>query len=95
MSFACAEEAFDWATRNPVALMVTDYKMPKMNGIEFIRKFRGHPSGAHVPVIVVSGDGDQHTRDAVLEAGATEFMAKPVDHKLCREMCRSIFDEVE
>ena len=42
--FACPQEALDWTKHHPVALVLVDYKMPEMNGIEFIRMFRAVPT---------------------------------------------------
>ena len=88
--FACPQEALDWTKHNQVALVLTDYKMPKMNGIEFIRMFRTLSACAHVPVIMVTADEDPEMRLEALGAGATEFMAKPVNHHECRNLCRKL-----
>ena len=88
--FSCPQEALDWTKNHPVALVLTDYKMPQMNGIEFIRMFRTHSACAHVPVILVTADEDPEMRLAALRAGATEFMVKPVNHQECRKLCRKL-----
>jgi len=88
VAFGDAKKAYDWAIRNLVALVVTDFKMPVMTGIEFIHQFRQHPAGTHVPVMMISGD--LNVRSAALGAGANHFMLKPVDHQECREICRSL-----
>ena len=88
--FACPQEAIDWTKHHPVALVLTDYKMPEMNGVEFIRMFRTHLTCAHVPVIMVTADEDPGIRLEALGAGVTEFMIKPVDHHECRELCRNL-----
>ena len=91
-AFACPLEALNWATKNPVILVLTDYKMPEMNGIEFIRSLRNHPVGAHVPVIMVSAENDSGLREEALAAGATDFLVKPLNHHECRERCRALLD---
>jgi two-component system response regulator RpfG len=88
--FACPQEALDWTKKHPVSLVLTDYKMPKMNGIEFIRMFRTHPACAHVPVIMVTAVEDPEMRIEALGAGVTEFMVKPVNHQECRKICRRL-----
>ena len=88
--FACPQEALDWTKHNPVALVLTDYKMPEMNGIEFIRMFRTHLACTHVPVIMVTADEDPGIRHEALGAGATDFIVKPIDHHECRELCRNL-----
>ncbi len=61
-------------------LVITDYKMPHMNGAEFTRRFRGLPGCEDVPVIAITVYEERSFRLAALEAGATDFLLSPVDH---------------
>ena len=88
--FTCPQEALDWTKHNHVALVLTDYQMPEMSGIEFIRMFRTHSTCAHIPVIMVTADDNPEMRLEALGAGATEFMMKPVNHQECRKLCRKL-----
>ncbi len=88
--FANPVEALAWTVRNPTDLILVDYKMPEMNGVEFIRKFRANPASSHVPVIMVTSIEDRNVRYEALEAGATDFLMKPVDHHECRARCRNM-----
>ena len=58
-SFADPVEALTWTLRNPVDLVLVDYKMPEMNGIEYIRKFRRDPACEHIPVIMITAIEDE------------------------------------
>jgi PAS domain S-box-containing protein len=60
-------------------LVITDFKMPLMDGAGFIRNLRGQVSTADVPVIVVTAYEDHEIRREALEAGATDFILSPVD----------------
>ncbi|OIQ63427.1 cyclic di-GMP phosphodiesterase response regulator RpfG [mine drainage metagenome] len=51
--------------------------MPKMNGIEFIRKFRAHPSSTGVPIIFLTTESDDEMKRQAKEAGAIAWMVKP------------------
>jgi len=62
-------------------LVITDYKMPGMDGAEFIRRLRARPEGADVPVIVITAYEDRDFRLRALDAGATDFLQSPVDHQ--------------
>ena len=62
-------------------LVITDFKMPYMDGAEFTRRFRALPNGADVPVIVITVYEDRGFRLRALEAGATDFLQSPVDHQ--------------
>lgn len=68
------------ATSDP-DLVITDFKMPYMDGAEFTRRFRALPNGADVPVIVITVYEDRGFRLRALEAGATDFLQSPVDHQ--------------
>ena len=89
-AFANPVKALEWSSANPVDLILVDYKMPEMNGVEFIRKFRNHPASSHVPVIMVTSIEDKAVRYEALEAGATDFLMKPVDHHECRARCNNL-----
>jgi len=91
--FANPLEALAWTAKNPVDLVLVDYKMPEMNGVEFIRKFRMNPVSAHVPVIMVTSIEDRNIRYEALGAGATDFLMKPVDHHECRARCRNLLTQ--
>jgi PAS domain S-box-containing protein len=79
-SFADPVDALDWLSVNPVDLVITDYKMPGMNGAEFTRRLRASASDPEVPVVVVTAHDDRSFRQHAMEAGATDFLRSPVDH---------------
>jgi len=93
--FANPLEALEWTTKNSVDLVLVDYKMPEMNGVEFIRKFRINPATAHVPVIMVTSIEDRNIRYEALGVGATDFLMKPVDHHECRARCRNMLTQYQ
>ena len=59
-------------------LIVTDIQMPRMNGIEMIRKIRENDFLSNTPIIVMSAYGKRMIHDA-LEAGADDYVEKPID----------------
>lgn len=60
---------------------VIDFQMPVYNGVEFLDEMMRFDKYANVPVIFVTGDTDIATRMTILDAGATDFITKPVDVK--------------
>lgn len=90
-SLSCPINVLDWTSKYPVAPILTDYQMPKMNGIDFIRAFRKTPSGSHAPAVMVSTDVE--VRDKAIQAGVTGFLEKPVDHNECQNLCQSLLME--
>ena len=78
--FADPADALEWLEHNRVDLVITDYKMPGMDGAEFTRRFRAMPNNRHVPLVVVTAYDDRSFRLRALDAGATDFLQSPVDH---------------
>jgi YesN/AraC family two-component response regulator len=66
-------EIFD---REDINLVLTDIKMPVMDGIELLKKVK--ESGKEAEVIVITGHGDMDSAIAALRYGASDFITKPV-----------------
>jgi diguanylate cyclase (GGDEF)-like protein/PAS domain S-box-containing protein len=80
-SFGDPAELLVWLEHNTPDLIVTDFKMPTMDGAEFIRRFRAQPNSGEIPVIVITIYEEREFRLRALEAGATDFLNSPVDHQ--------------
>lgn len=80
-AFADPVAALEWLADNPPDLVITDYKMPKLDGAEFTRRFRALPGGADTPIVVITVYEDRNLRLRALDAGATDFLQSPVDHQ--------------
>ena len=60
-------------------LVLLDYRMPNMDGVEFLRRFRATQRLKDVPVIMITGEEGKEALYEALSAGANEFLRKPVD----------------
>ena len=89
-SFAEPLSALQRAAQNAPQLVLTDYKMPGMDGVEFTRRFRALPGCDDVPLIMVTVVDDRRIRYRALEAGATDFLSRPIDQYECRARCRNL-----
>ena len=72
--------ALDFAAKQEPDIVITDFKMPEMDGAEFIRRFRALENCIDVPVMVITAYEDKDLRYRALEAGATDYLLSPVDH---------------
>ncbi|MBR0550974.1 response regulator [Stakelama marina] len=70
-------EGYAKASTNTVHAVVVDLNMPVMNGIEFIRKYRQHPSSKGVPIVLLTTESDEALKREARAAGATGWMVKP------------------
>ncbi len=79
-AFGDAAGALDWLTANSADLIVTDYEMPRIDGDEFITRFRALPGASRVPIMMITVCGQRQKKLRALESGATDFLRAPVDH---------------
>ncbi len=92
VSFDNAREALRAAEEDIPDLILTDYKMPDMDGIELIRSFRENPLLCDIPIVVVTIVDDKSVLYDALDAGATDFLCKPIDHYQCKVRCRNLLN---
>ena len=71
------EEGLFLAESNPYDLIVLDLMLPKVNGLELLRKYR--KNGAKTPVLVVTAKDEKESVIALLNAGADDYITKPFD----------------
>ena len=62
----------------PLRLMIVDFHMPGMNGVELIREVRKLPAYRFLPILVLTSESEQSKRDQARQAGATGWLVKPV-----------------
>ena len=79
-AFASPQAALEWVQHAMPDLVITDFKMPGMDGADFTRAFRAMPGASEVPVVVVTVYEERSYCYQALEAGATDFLLSPVDH---------------
>lgn len=70
-------EAIEKLSLAPFDLMVLDLNMPDIGGIEVLEFVRGQDTLRALPVLIVTTRGDDESRQRMLQAGATSFLAKP------------------
>jgi CheY-like chemotaxis protein len=90
--FADPATALAWLSDARPALIVTDYRMPQMDGIEFVKALRALESTKWTPIMLVTVLDDHEVRKRALQAGATDFLNKPIDHDECKARCRNYID---
>ncbi|WP_338502566.1 response regulator [Sphingomonas kaistensis] len=79
------EEALELLLQHDVALALLDVQMPGMDGFELAEFMRGNERSRRVPIIfVTAGSGDTHRRFRGYEAGAVDFIQKPIEADILR-----------
>lgn len=86
-----ALEKFD----DSIDLLITDYNMPNMNGIELIKSVRNGNVNKAVPILMVTTESEDEKKMEGKEAGATGWITKPFDKDLLLNTIKKITQAVE
>ena len=90
--YSDGETALKALIENPPDLAVFDIKMPKMDGMELLRRVREH---VPLPVIFLTSKDDEADEEAGLELGADDYIAKPFSLRLLNARIRAILRRAE
>ena len=89
--FQCTEapdgiEALKLLHADPPSLLLLDYDMPGMDGAEVLKRLRGDGNAmvAQIPAIMLTGHGGEESEVLCLEAGADDFVTKPINDAVLR-----------
>jgi len=89
--FACAADCLEQLGYQRCDLLITDVKMPEMDGMELLAKARS--LAPWLPILVITGYGDIPMAVTAIRAGAVDFIEKPLDKKSFLWKVKSILQQ--
>jgi len=72
-------QSVEWAKTLQPDLIVMDLDLPVLDGYEATRRLKNQPETKHIPIIVLTADSKEKSRNKALAAGCDEFALKPID----------------
>ncbi|MCV2367750.1 HD-GYP domain-containing protein [Roseateles oligotrophus] len=78
-SMASATEGLAWAQQHAPDLIIVDYMMPELDGVQFIERLRATAGKDGVPILMITANDQKPVRYRALNAGASDFLTKPID----------------
>lgn len=88
--FSAAEDALSWCETSRADLIMVDYSMPGMDGIEFTRRFKAHEHHSGVPVMMITVAEQTSLRQLAAENGIVDFIVKPFLPRLLQVRCANL-----
>ena len=86
------KDGFNLALRELPDLIITDIKMPVMDGMEFCRLLKGNINTYHLPVILLSAMDEEGDIVRGIELGADDYILKPFNYKILKSKVRNLIN---
>jgi CheY-like chemotaxis protein len=83
-------EAVDWAKTLVPDLIVMDLRLPGLDGWEATRRLKSQPETKHIPIVVVTADTSEKSREKAFAAGCDAYETKPADFPKLIERINSL-----
>lgn len=78
-----------------VDLIMTDYNMPEMNGLSFLKRVKAEDLFKEIPVVVISTEGNDAKIKEFMDTGAAGYITKPFTPEALRDLIVSIIGEAD
>jgi len=89
-------EAWNALQENPdIGVVITDWNMPNMNGLELVKKIRAEEKYKGVPIIMVTTEGGKKEVITALKAGVNNYIVKPFTPQVLKEKLEGVLGKNE
>ncbi len=78
-----------------VDVLITDWNMPEMNGLELVKKVRADSRFEDLPIIMVTTEGGKAEVITALKAGVNNYIVKPFTPQVLKEKLQAVIGEAE
>ena len=87
-------QALEMAAVQPLDLIISDYNMPEMDGLNLLRAVRGHPMVRKLPFILLTGRGDKELVIKAAQAGVNNYLVKPFTAAILRQKIEQVMGKL-
>jgi two-component system response regulator RpfG len=91
--FDNATDALIGAESSTPDLILTDYKMPGIDGVEFIKRLRNNDNCRDIPIVIISAHDDDHQIKKAQEIGVSTYVKKPFTLQQLKEAIEKAISE--
>jgi two-component system chemotaxis response regulator CheY len=87
-------EALDRLATEPVDAVITDWYMPEMNGLDFVKILRTTPETSHLPIVVVTANAASNDIQHALELGVKGYILKPFTVETMKDKIDALMEQI-
>lgn len=80
--------------RQPIGLILCDWTMPELNGLEMLKKMQNSEKLKHTPLVMVSATSEPAKILEAVKLGVTDYILKPFDFDLLKRKLEVIYEKV-
>jgi two-component system, chemotaxis family, chemotaxis protein CheY len=87
-------EALDRLATEPVDVVITDWYMPEMNGLDFVKILRTTPATSHIPIVIVTANAASDDIQHALELGVKGYILKPFTVETMKDKIDTLMEQI-
>jgi two-component system, chemotaxis family, chemotaxis protein CheY len=91
---ANGREALDRLATEPVDVVITDWYMPEMNGLDFVKILRTTPATRHIPIVIVTANAASDDIQHALELGVKGYILKPFTVDTMKDKIDTLMEQI-
>ncbi|GBR09225.1 response regulator [Acetobacter oeni] len=88
------KDAVDYLSDNSVHLIISDFNMPEMNGLELLKAVRGNPKTQKTAFIILTGEANKDLVQEAVKGGVNNFLAKPYTVAKLKSVLEAVFGTI-
>ncbi len=88
-------EALDRLSAETVDVVITDWYMPEMNGLDFVKTLRNTPATSHIPIVIVTANAASDDIEHALELGVKSYILKPFTVETMKDKIGALIAQLE
>jgi two-component system chemotaxis response regulator CheY len=78
-----------------IELIISDWNMPNLNGIDLLKLVRANPEWKNLPFLLTTTESEKHKVVEAIQSGVTNYMVKPVEEVTLKEKLERTWDKVK
>ena len=82
-----------YAQANPIELVISDWNMPKMKGLELLKKVRSNSTFVKLPFILLTSEAEREQVTEAVMAGVSQYIVKPFSGKVFEEKMKTAYQK--